>query len=215
MELCNHLFKLLFNFTFYIYLTFYNTLYRWLRFCVFVLERSGPTFIKLGQWASTRPDLMSKEACQIFSKLFDNVSHNSWSSTRTLLRREWKNEIEDLFDEFDQDPIGAGCMAQVYRGRLRDDVAASFETRDVIVKVARPGVDQLVYEDLTLLYLSCRIIHMFPSMTWISLPAQLLEFGALLKQQLDFTQEASNLQVFSEWQVYVSSTTLIFQCYSL
>ena len=90
-------------------------------------------------------------------------------------------------------------MAQVYRGRLRDDVVPSFVTRDVVVKVAHPGVDAIVYEDLTLLYLGCRFIDAFPSMRWISLPSQLLEFGALLKQQLDFTQEASNLVVFNEW----------------
>uniref|UniRef100_UPI0037E7F867 uncharacterized aarF domain-containing protein kinase 2 n=1 Tax=Semicossyphus pulcher TaxID=241346 RepID=UPI0037E7F867 len=94
---------------------------RWLDALLWVTETSGPTFIKLGQWASTRRDIFSQEFCERFSRLHVKVRPHSWSHTKQCLRRAfgegWRRVLE--FDS--KEPVGSGCVAQVYRGWAKAD----------------------------------------------------------------------------------------------
>ena len=94
---------------------------RWLDALLWVTETSGPTFIKLGQWASTRRDIFSPEFCDRFSRLHVKVRPHSWSHTKQCLQRAfgegWRRVL--VFDS--KEPVGSGCMAQVYRGWARAD----------------------------------------------------------------------------------------------
>ncbi|XP_040894613.1 uncharacterized aarF domain-containing protein kinase 2 [Toxotes jaculatrix] len=94
---------------------------RWLDALLWVTETSGPTFIKLGQWASTRRDIFSQEFCERFSRLHVKVSPHSWAHTKQCLRRAfgeaWKRVL--IFDS--KEPVGSGCVAQVYRGWAKAD----------------------------------------------------------------------------------------------
>ncbi|XP_008292959.1 uncharacterized aarF domain-containing protein kinase 2 [Stegastes partitus] len=93
----------------------------WLGALLWVTETSGPTFIKLGQWASTRRDIFSQEFCERFSRLHVKVRPHSWAHTKQCLRRAfgegWKRVL--VFDS--KEPVGSGCVAQVYRGWARVD----------------------------------------------------------------------------------------------
>lgn len=94
---------------------------RWLDALLWVTETSGPTFIKLGQWASTRRDIFSPEFCDRFSRLHVKVRPHSWSHTKQCLQRAfgegWRRVL--VFDG--KEPVGSGCMAQVYRGWAKAD----------------------------------------------------------------------------------------------
>ncbi|CAF94515.1 unnamed protein product, partial [Tetraodon nigroviridis] len=94
---------------------------RWLDALLWVTETSGPTFIKLGQWASTRRDIFSPEFCDRFSRLHVKVRPHSWSHTKQCLQRAfgegWRRVL--VFDS--KEPVGSGCMAQVYRGWAKAD----------------------------------------------------------------------------------------------
>lgn len=94
---------------------------RWLDALLWVTETSGPTFIKLGQWASTRRDVFSPEFCDRFSRLHVKVRPHSWSHTKQCLQRAfgegWRRVL--VFDS--KEPVGSGCMAQVYRGWAKAD----------------------------------------------------------------------------------------------
>lgn len=94
---------------------------RWLDALLWVTETSGPTFIKLGQWASTRRDIFSPEFCDRFSRLHVKVRPHSWSHTKQCLQRafgeDWRRVL--VFDS--KEPVGSGCMAQVYRGWAKAD----------------------------------------------------------------------------------------------
>lgn len=94
---------------------------RWLDALLWVTETSGPTFIKLGQWASTRRDIFSPEFCDRFSRLHVKVRPHSWSHTKQCLQRAfgegWRRVL--VFDS--KEPVGSGCMAQVYRGWVKAD----------------------------------------------------------------------------------------------
>lgn len=88
-----------------------NTL--WIYFLVWTLEHLGATFIKLGQWTSTRRDVFSDELCDIFSKLHSNTSVHSWYMTKKKLRLAFGKRWRMLFEKFEQEPIGSGCVGQV------------------------------------------------------------------------------------------------------
>lgn len=94
---------------------------RWLDALLWVTENSGPTFIKLGQWASTRRDIFPREFCDRFSRLHVKVRPHSWAHTKQCLRRafgeSWRRVL--IFDS--KEPVGSGCVAQVYRGWAKAD----------------------------------------------------------------------------------------------
>ncbi|XP_001375346.1 uncharacterized aarF domain-containing protein kinase 2 [Monodelphis domestica] len=87
----------------------------WLKWLLMATESSGPTYIKLGQWASTRRDLFSEEFCSLFSRLHVRVAPHPWDHTQALLQKvfgeEWGQAL--LFES--QEPVGSGCVAQVYK----------------------------------------------------------------------------------------------------
>lgn len=93
----------------------------WLDALLWVTETSGPTFIKLGQWASTRRDIFSQQFCERFSKLHIQVRPHSWPHTKQCLRRAFGDSWWDVLVFESKEPVGSGCIAQVYRGWAKAD----------------------------------------------------------------------------------------------
>nr|XP_006001291.1 PREDICTED: uncharacterized aarF domain-containing protein kinase 2 isoform X2 [Latimeria chalumnae] len=87
----------------------------WLDLLLRMIESSGPAFIKLGQWASTRRDIFSEEFCDKFSKLHVRVTPHSWGYTKHCLKRAFGEDWKRMFLFESKKPIGSGCVAQVYR----------------------------------------------------------------------------------------------------
>lgn len=87
----------------------------WFHLLLKMTESSGPTYIKLGQWASTRRDLFSEEFCIKFSKLHIKVPPHPWDYTKSSLRKAFGEEWEKIFKFESKEPIGSGCVAQVYK----------------------------------------------------------------------------------------------------
>ena len=167
---------------------------------VWCMEAAGPTFVKLGQWASTRPDILPEDLCRELSRLHDGVTpelaHVAMQQLRTSLARkvELKNvPLEDIFEEISARPIGAGCISQVFRGRL----TAEYGGAQVAIKIKRQGVDEMVRQDLRLLQLFVGLVEAAaPSLRWMSLSEGVQEFADMLHAQLDFSVEAKNLTRF-------------------
>lgn len=93
----------------------------WLDALLWVTETSGPTFIKLGQWASTRRDIFPQEFCERFSMLHRKVRPHSWAHTKLCLRRAFGEGWRRVLKFESKEPVGSGCVAQVYRGWARAD----------------------------------------------------------------------------------------------
>ncbi|KAL4625060.1 putative aarF domain-containing protein kinase 2 [Arapaima gigas] len=93
----------------------------WLDALLWVTETSGPTFIKLGQWASTRRDIFSPEFCDRFCRLHVRVRPHPWGHTKQVLRRAFGDGWRRLFLFQSREPVGSGCVAQVYRAMARVD----------------------------------------------------------------------------------------------
>ncbi|XP_051007634.1 uncharacterized aarF domain-containing protein kinase 2 [Acomys russatus] len=87
----------------------------WLRLLLKATETSGPTYIKLGQWASTRRDLFSEDFCAQFSKLHVQVTPHPWARTEYLLQQAFGEDWGSLLFFETQEPVGSGCVAQVYK----------------------------------------------------------------------------------------------------
>jgi ubiquinone biosynthesis protein len=109
-----------------------------------VIEELGPTFIKLGQLLSVRPDLIPVEWVHELEHLQDDVHPFSTEEAKRIVRKELHDDIDVLFSYFEDEPLAAGSIGQVHRAKLRSG-------RDVVVKVRRPGIVSQVETDLEIL----------------------------------------------------------------
>uniref|UniRef100_A0A8C4Z354 ABC1 atypical kinase-like domain-containing protein n=1 Tax=Gadus morhua TaxID=8049 RepID=A0A8C4Z354_GADMO len=110
---------------------------RWLDALLWVTESSGPTFIKLGQWASTRQDVFSQDFCRRFSRLHVEVRPHSWAHTKHCLRRAFGEAWRRLFVFQSKEPVGSGCVAQVYRGWARVEAVEDLAFQALVEEMER------------------------------------------------------------------------------
>ena len=163
------------------------------RLLLYSIQRAGPAFIKLGQWASTRPDIFSETTCVALSELQRDCTPHSWESTRQTLEESFGSDWEDMFTQHDHTPIGSGCIAQVYKWSLRKQclndnnrvMNTDSELLPVAVKVLHPGVADSVLRDVHIMETVAYVIDkLCPSVYWISLRECVDEFGIVMKKQV-------------------------------
>ncbi len=96
----------------------------WYGFLVSSMERAGPAFIKLGQWAASRTDIFPTQMCNVMSQLHsDAPAHSPAHTVRTIRQAFGGRTFDEIFEEFQEEPLGVGAIAQVYKARLRADLA--------------------------------------------------------------------------------------------
>lgn len=163
-------------------------LYRYLeRF----IEKGGPTFIKLAQWASTREDLFPVAFTKQFAHLQDRNHPHAWAHTEAVMASNFGPDWRSVFPSMERESIGSGCIAQVYRGSYRDPKTG--EVRPVAVKVLHPGVLDMVEADMDLIRFFTAWLEQFPRMKYLSIGELVEEFYGLLTEQLDMRVEHRNL----------------------
>ncbi|EAA61642.1 hypothetical protein AN6996.2 [Aspergillus nidulans FGSC A4] len=201
----------------------------WYSFLVRAMERAGPAFIKLGQWAASRTDIFPPEMCEIMSSLHSNAPGHSLHETKRIIEKAFSGmPFEDIFEEFNEEPLGVGAIAQVYkaklkpnlanladnqltcepqnlRGKLRKNVDALVKSTPrrvpssyVAVKVLHPRVERLIRRDLRIMSFFASLLNAVPTMHWLSFPDEVAQFGEMMKLQLDLRIEATNLKIFRE-----------------
>jgi ubiquinone biosynthesis protein len=151
------------------------------------LERLGPTFIKLGQVLSVRPDLLPQEYADKLARLQDDVAPSPFEEIERIVNSELGLRMSKAFAEFEATPIAAASLGQVHRARMRDG-------RQVAVKVRRPGIGATIADDLDTLE---QIADWLDEHTEFGrthrLRAFLDEFRKSLMRELDYRREAQNL----------------------
>jgi ubiquinone biosynthesis protein len=155
------------------------------------LEQCGGMFVKLGQVASTRSDLLSPDAVKELSLLQDHVKPADRASVAELLEMELDAPVEEMFPSFDWQPIAAASIGQVYRATLPDG-------SPVVVKVIRPGIEESVDVDLSVLEELGRVVETRTSWGAEYHVRDLVdEFSARLREELDFRIEARNARAIA------------------
>ena len=156
-----------------------------------LFEELGPTFVKLGQILSTRPDLITPEYARELSKLTEKVSPFPVEKARETIRAELGKEPEEIFREFSPEPLAAASIGQVHAAMLMDGTA-------VVVKVRRPGVDALIATDLEIMLYIARKLENFNESLARLRPVRIVEeFAYSLRRELNYQFEAANLLRFT------------------
>lgn len=155
-----------------------------------VTEELGATFIKLGQLLSNRPDILPLPLIKEFEKLQNEVPPFPSDQAIKIIEKETGQSIDSLFSYFEDKPLGSASIGQVHQARLQNG-------QDVVVKVRRPKVKQLVYTDLELLKEIVRMTETYLKKQGILNPIEIVStIEKTLIKELDYTIEARNLQHF-------------------
>jgi ubiquinone biosynthesis protein len=156
------------------------------------LEELGPTFVKLGQILSTRPDLIPLAYVQELSKLQDNVPPFPYDDVRAAVKAETGKFPEEIFRSFDQAPIAAASVGQVHKAILRDT------EEDVAVKVQRPNIQQTIEVDLEIMLHLAYLMERHVTEMEVLHPTKVVnEFARSMEDELDYTVEASHIEHFA------------------
>jgi len=150
----------------------------------------GPTFIKLGQLLSTRPDILPPEYVEVFAQLQDDVPPAPWEEAETVVEEEL-GPIDGVFESFDPQAISGASLGQVYLAEYDDGDS----TRTVAVKVRRPNIESLVEADLRVIKFSIPLLMRFVDQAQaFSLETLADEFATVIRQEMDYAREAAMLE---------------------
>lgn len=155
----------------------------WARRLRQALVQLGPTFVKLGQVLSVRPDILPKDVLIEFQSLQDRVAPLDLEEVQRVLEQELSHPIEDVFEEIDPVPLGSASIAQVHRARL-------IGGQEVAVKLQRPGIERTIRSDIHILYSLAQLLEGRFSLPGMYTPTAIIrEFDQAITRELDFLQE--------------------------
>jgi ubiquinone biosynthesis protein len=150
------------------------------------LERLGPIFVKFGQVLSTRRDLLPPDLAEELAKLQDRVPPFPAEVARKLVEAAFGRPIDSIFDRFDAEPVASASIAQVHFAQLKSG-------REVAVKVLRPGMLEVIDDDLSLMRTLARWIERLSADGKRLKPREVVaEFDNYLHDELDLVREAAN-----------------------
>ncbi|MCB9596584.1 MAG: 2-polyprenylphenol 6-hydroxylase [Sandaracinaceae bacterium] len=159
-----------------------------------VIEELGPTFVKLGQVLSTRPDIIPEDVLAEIKKLQSDVPPVPFAAIQEQVEAELGVPLEEAFESFEEAPLAAASVGQVHRAKLKTPEGVV----DVAVKVQRPGIASKIERDVELLYWLARLIERSMPEAAHYAPVKVVgEFDRALSAELDFRTEAENAKRFA------------------
>lgn len=164
------------------------------------LERLGPTFIKLGQVLSVRPDLVPKEYSKELEKLQDKVPEFPFDEVRAIIEKEFGKSMEHLFLHFEKKPIASASISQVHKAVLKTGEKAA-------VKVQRPNVKHIMETDIEIMFYFAKLLEKQSEKVRMYNPVKIVEeFKEWTEKELDFRLESRNAKRF--YQNFKGSRTV-------
>ncbi|MGL5330574.1 MAG: ABC1 kinase family protein [Peptostreptococcaceae bacterium] len=154
-------------------------------------EELGPTYVKLGQILSTRSDIFDQEIIDELGKLRDNVEMFSTDMARQIFTYETNLDIDEVFKEFNNEPIAAASIGQVYEAKL-------YSGEEVIIKIQRPNIEKKIKADLEILQSGASILNDIAKENETNFENILEEFKIQLLRELDYNFESINAIKFYE-----------------
>lgn len=154
------------------------------------IEELGPTFIKLGQILSTRPDQIGPVLAQELQKLQTHVPADATDSIRTTIEAEFDRPVDEVFLDFDPTPLASASIGQAHRARLPSG-------EEVVIKVQHAGIQHRVAVDLDIMAGLAQLAERIPELQLYRPVATVAEFRRVLRRELDFDRELRNMQQFA------------------
>jgi len=156
-----------------------------------VLEELGPTFVKLGQILSTRPDIIPLEYIKELEKLQDKVPPYSYDLVVQMVQKELGANVSELFQSFDEKPFAAASLGQAHKAILKEDKVK------VVVKVQRPDMEKIIETDLDILFQLARLTERYIPESRLYDPVGVAEeFAKTIRMELDYGTEGRNAERF-------------------
>ncbi|HDK26781.1 MAG TPA: 2-polyprenylphenol 6-hydroxylase [Candidatus Atribacteria bacterium] len=156
------------------------------------LEELGPTFIKLGQILSTRPDLIPSDYIEELQKLQDEVPPFAYEQVEKAIKRELGADVSEIFKLFEQIPFAAASLGQVHQAILKDG-------EKVVVKVQRPDIEKIIETDLDILFHLARLTEKHIPDSRLYDPVGIVEeFAKVIRLELDYGTEGRNAERFKK-----------------
>lgn len=152
------------------------------------LEMKG-VMIKVGQFLSSRIDFLPDEYIEELSQLQDQIPPHDFEEIRQRIIDELGSAPEDIFSEFEKEPLAAASLGQVHRAVLKDG-------REAAVKVQYPGIEKIIETDIKMFEVLINMMH--GRMGWINLRVLHEEFSKIVRAELDYVQEGRNAERFRQ-----------------
>jgi ubiquinone biosynthesis protein len=153
-----------------------------------VLEELGPTFIKFGQILSTRPDLIPLEYLKELAKLQDEVPSFPYEEACEVITRELGQPPDVVFQSFEKEPFAAASIGQAHRARLPNN-------EDVVVKVQRPGIREIIETDLEIMLHLASLMERHLEEFEVQRPTRIVSvFARSIEKEINYLLEASNIE---------------------
>ncbi len=154
-----------------------------------ILEELGPTFVKFGQMLSTRADLLPDEYVEQLQRICHHVAPFPGKVSRAIVEEELGQPIEEVFEEFCDEPLASGSIAQVHAARLVDGP-------EVVVKVRRPAIERTIEDDLAIMEFLASRADQLEEFKLLRLPMLVEEFGRSMRREQNLLSEAANTHKF-------------------
>ncbi len=150
------------------------------------LQAAGPIYVKFGQMLATRRDLLPKDIADELAKLQDQVPAFPSSQARDIIKKSLGQEVDALFLDFEDKPLGSASIAQVHGAKL-------YTGEEVVIKILRPQIEKQVKKDIRFLYLLTSTLETFsPALKKIGLKGAVQEFEQIIDKELDLNYEVAN-----------------------
>ena len=148
------------------------------------LQKLGPIYIKFGQTLSTRPDIIGEEAAQHLQRLQDKLPAFGFDEVEKVIRSDFNQSVDQIYTNFDQEPVAAASIAQVHK--------ASLGNKEVAVKILRPNIHKIYQRDIKLLHMIARIAPRISDLANKMKPVEVIRvFEKVMELELNLKLEAA------------------------
>lgn len=156
-------------------------------------ERLGATYVKLGQFVASSPSIFPAEYVTEFQHCLDKTEPLPFTVMKQVLERELTRPLSEIFSEIDEIPLASASVAQVHAAKLLNGDS-------VVIKIQKPGVENVLLTDLNFLYVAAVLLERFlPKLKFASLSGIVSEIQACMMEEVDFYKEARNVEQFREF----------------
>mmetsp|Transcript_48893 Transcript_48893/g.110964 ORF Transcript_48893/g.110964 Transcript_48893/m.110964 type:complete len:584 (-) Transcript_48893:241-1992(-) len=161
----------------------------WYPLVCWTLARGGAAWIKWAQWASTRPDILPEQLCAQLAKLQTAAPAHSYAYTKQEVENTFGRALEEVFQDFSENPVASGSIAQVHFAR--------YEGEKVAVKVRHPNVAKQLSIDFRIMRWAADVVSVIPGLSWLNLRQSVEAFSHTMTGQTLLDVEGNHLALFN------------------